>query len=105
MDGDSPCGIAAGRCEGEPPQRAWLLSMWVAPTHRRIGLGARLVYQIEQWAHTLDVTDLLLMVTSKNSTAMRFYERCGFALTGNTGPYPNDPALFEYEMAKSLRNE
>jgi hypothetical protein len=47
---------------------------------------------------------LLLMVTSKNSTAIRFYEQCGFAMTGNTGPYPNDPALFEYEMAKSLRN-
>ena len=32
-------------------------------------------------------------------TAIHFYERLGFALTGRTEPYPNDPSLKELEMA------
>lgn len=104
IEGGSPCGMAAGKCEDGQPQRAWLLSMWVASAHRRSGLGVRLVHAVEQWARALGVNELLLMVTSSNSAGIGFYERCGFLLTGNTAPYPNDPALFEYEMAKSLRD-
>lgn len=105
MDGDSPCGIAAGKCDEldeDTPQRAHLLSMWVAPAHRRSGLGTRLVNAVELWARNLGTRDLRLMVTSKNAAAIGFYQKYGFALTGKTAPYPNDPALFEYEMAKSL---
>jgi GNAT superfamily N-acetyltransferase len=102
MEEHLPCGIAAGKCDARQPQRAWLLSMWVAPSHRRSGLGIRLVRAVELWAREAGVTELLLMVTSANPAAMRFYERCGFALTGNTSAYPNDPAIFEYEMAKLL---
>jgi ribosomal protein S18 acetylase RimI-like enzyme len=105
MDGDSPCGIAAGKCDEfdeYAPQRVHLLSMWVAPAHRRAGLGTRLVIAVELWARDLGIRNLCLMVTSKNSAAISFYKRYGFAFTGKTAPYPNDSAIFEYEMAKSL---
>lgn len=106
MDENIPCGIVACKWD-EPdangPGKAHLLSMWVAPDYRRTGVGARLVSAVEQWAGAAGVRDLHLMVTSRNFAAMRFYERCGFAFTGKTEPYPNDPALFEREMAKSLR--
>lgn len=78
--------------------------MWVAPSHRRTGLGSRLVSAVEQWALSQGVFELRLMVTSKNFAAMSFYEKCRFALTGETAPYPNDPALFEYVMVKALGN-
>jgi ribosomal protein S18 acetylase RimI-like enzyme len=42
------------------------------------------------------------MVTSANHAAIAFYQRLGFAMTGRTETYPNDPALFEHEMAKML---
>lgn len=106
MDEDIPCGIVACKCEepsGNGPAKAHLLSMWVAPGYRGAGLGARLVSAAEQWARAAGVRDLHLMVTSANFSAMRFYEKCGFTFTGKTEPYPNDPALFEREMAKSLR--
>jgi ribosomal protein S18 acetylase RimI-like enzyme len=45
---------------------------------------------------------MVLTVTSNNGTAMRFYEGLGFARTGRTEPYPNDPALFEHEMERSI---
>jgi len=45
---------------------------------------------------------LLLMVTSNNDPAIRFYERLGFTKTGRTEPYPNDPNIFEYEMSQPI---
>jgi GNAT superfamily N-acetyltransferase len=102
MDEGAACGIVAGKCDDSRPRQAWLMSMWVASTHRRTGLGSRLVSAVELWARNQGITELRLMAVCTNSTAMRFYERCGFAKTGRTEPYPNDPALFEYEMARPL---
>jgi ribosomal protein S18 acetylase RimI-like enzyme len=42
------------------------------------------------------------MVTSCNQDAVEFYMRIGFSMTGRTEPYPNDPALVEYEMSRQL---
>jgi GNAT superfamily N-acetyltransferase len=102
MDGGAPCGMIAGKFDEIAPRRAWVLSMWVAPAHRRAGLGARLMQEVERWAQSLSICELHLHVTSNNSTAENFYERCGFTRTGITQPYQNDPSLFEYEMAKAL---
>jgi ribosomal protein S18 acetylase RimI-like enzyme len=46
--------------------------------------------------------ELRLMVTGNNPSAMDFYLRNGFHPTGHTGPYPNDPAVFEHEMLCAL---
>lgn len=104
MDEGMPCGIIAGKFDDDHPRRAEVLSMWVAPEQRRTGLGTWLVKSVQSWARELGADELRLMVTSRNSAAMRFYERCGFVFTGVTGPYPNDAALFEHEMVKLLGN-
>jgi ribosomal protein S18 acetylase RimI-like enzyme len=103
IENNAPCGIIAGKVDDPDSQHAWVLSMWVAPMHRRTGLGSRLVDSVQQWAHNLGLSELRLMVTSKNEKAIRFYEKCGFTFTGMNGPYPNDPALSESEMVKHLR--
>jgi ribosomal protein S18 acetylase RimI-like enzyme len=59
---------------------------------------------VRVWANNLGAAELRLMVTSNNSAAMGFYQRCGYTFTGTTGPYQNDPALYEYEMVKPLQN-
>ena len=102
MDAGAPCGIIAGYSDKNDPPRLWVASMWVAPTHRRSGLGTMLMDAVKMWAHTLTVAELYLMVTSNNLAAIRFYERCRFTFTGTTGPYEHDPALFEYEMVTHL---
>jgi ribosomal protein S18 acetylase RimI-like enzyme len=76
--------------------------MWVAPTHRRSGLGTRLLNQVRQWAETLKNPQLRLMVTSRNAAAIRFYQRYGFVLTGIIEPYPPDPSLHQCEMTIPL---
>jgi ribosomal protein S18 acetylase RimI-like enzyme len=104
MDEGVPCGMIAGKFDEIAPRRAWVLSMWVAPANRRSGLGVRLMDEVERWAQNLAICELYLHVTSNNSAAQSFYEKCGFARTGITQPYQNDPALFEYEMANAVQS-
>jgi ribosomal protein S18 acetylase RimI-like enzyme len=102
FDSKVPCGIAAVFIDQENQAKAVLVSMWVAPTHRRHGVGRLLIDSIVAWCSDRRVEALQLMVTSSNESAIEFYKRIGFAMTGNTEPYPNDPALFEYEMCRRL---
>jgi ribosomal protein S18 acetylase RimI-like enzyme len=100
MDARISCGIASGLLDQVDATRAHLLSMWVAPTHRRLGIGRMLVDAVAAWARAQDAQSLWLLVTSNNDRAIRFYQGVGFALTGRTEPYRNDPSLFNYEMRR-----
>lgn len=99
LDGEDGCGIVGAFLDANDPTRAQLVSMWTAPAHRQRGVGRLLVDEVLAWARLRKVHTLLLMVTSNNEPAIRFYERLGFARTGRTEPYPNDPAVLEYEMS------
>ena len=102
MEEDTPCGIAGALLDENDATRARLVSMWTAPTHRQRGIGRLLVNEVHAWAQGRNARVLQLMVTSTNEPAMRFYERLGFTRTGRTEPYPNDPAVIEYEMSRPI---
>ena len=102
IDDAGACGIAAGMIDKDDAAQAHLLSMWVAPTHRRAGVGRSLVEAVLGWARTMDVRTMHLLVTSNNTGAIEFYRQLGFALTNWTEPYVNDPALLNYEMIRPL---
>jgi ribosomal protein S18 acetylase RimI-like enzyme len=102
MELQIPCGIAGAFLDEHNPAQVHLISMWVAPTHRRTGLGRALVGAVQAWARMRGGHTLQLMVTSNNFAAIEFYKRIGFSMTGRTEPYPNDPALIEYEMSQSF---
>ena len=102
MDAGIPCGIAGGFLDQNDGTRTYLVSMWISPQHRRLGVGSTLVNAILRWARTKDSRTLYLTVTSNNDAAIKFYQHLGFALTGRTEPYPNDPSLIEYEMSLSI---
>jgi ribosomal protein S18 acetylase RimI-like enzyme len=97
-----PCGLAGALLDAEDPAKAQLVSMWVAPGHRRTGVGNALVDAVQAWAQARGIRTLRLMVTSPNRSAIAFYTQLGFSMTGRTAPYPNDEAIFEYEMAKAI---
>jgi ribosomal protein S18 acetylase RimI-like enzyme len=61
------------------------------------------VNEIADWSRRRGVDVMRLMVTSSNEPAMLFYQRLGFSRTGRIEPYPNDPALIEYEMSRLIR--
>jgi ribosomal protein S18 acetylase RimI-like enzyme len=102
LDEGGACGIASGMLDQSDASRAHLLSMWVAPAHRRLGVGRMLVEAVLAWALTNQVRTMQLLVTSNNEGALKFYQRLGFTLTGYTEPYANDPALSNYEMIRPV---
>jgi ribosomal protein S18 acetylase RimI-like enzyme len=102
MDRGIACGIAGSLLDQNDPTRAQLIAMWTAPTHRQRGVGRLLVDGVLDWARGRNARILQLMVTSINEPAIRFYERLGFTRTGRTEPYPNDPTVIEYEMARVI---
>jgi ribosomal protein S18 acetylase RimI-like enzyme len=71
--------------------------------YRKRGVGRLFVNEVLKWARGRKARVLLLMVTSINEPAIRFYERLGFTRTGRTQPYPNDPAVIEYEMSRPVK--
>ena len=81
---------------------AELVSMWVRPSARGLGVGAALVEAAAAWAKTRDFGALFLWVTESNAPAVRLYERLGFTPTGERQPLPSDPALAEIRMSREL---
>ena len=102
LDQGTAWGIAGSFLDQNDATRARLLSMWTAPTHRQQGIGRLLVNDVLNWARGRNARTLLLMVTSNNEPAIRFYQRLGFTRTGRTEPYPNDPAVLEHEMSRPI---
>lgn len=84
------------------PQRAHVASMWLAAAHRRAGTGSDLIHAIRTWAEAREVRALRLRITNCNRGAIAFYQRHGFSMTAVPEHYPDDLALFEYELLKKL---
>jgi len=102
IDAKVACGIVLVTPDDQDTSAAWVESMWVPPSHRRLGVGRLLINTILAWGRNRGVRVLKLMVTSNNEPAICFYQRVGFSLTGNTEPYANDPTLIECEMLQPL---
>lgn len=77
-----PVGLAWGRIEPASPDVAHLYQMWVAPGHRRRGVGGRLLAAVVAWSQARQASYLELGVTLGDTPARRLYERAGFAPVG-----------------------
>ncbi|MEV4599827.1 GNAT family N-acetyltransferase [Amycolatopsis sp. NPDC049253] len=76
-----------------------LLSMYVAPSARGLGVGEALVEAVAQWASHQDARTVRLQVFEDNAAAIALYRRCGF-LEDGTVQYRR-PAL---KMVRGLRH-
>ena len=102
MDADIACGMAAGLLDQDDAGRADLVAMWVAPEHRRCGIGGTLVDAVLAWARMRGVRVLRLMVTCNNEPAIALYRSVGFTLTAQTKPNTHDPSLCDCEMSRPV---
>ncbi len=81
-------GMARYAADEKSTDTAWLISMWVAPEARRMGIGAALVDAVIDCAHAAGMKRLLLDVADHNAPAVALYARKGFQPTGETGTLP-----------------
>jgi ribosomal protein S18 acetylase RimI-like enzyme len=82
---DEWLGIAVGsRTRDE--STAYVYSMWVDPSVRRVGLGHLLLDAVVDWARSIGATALELNVSRSNPGAIAFYERMGFVDTTERRP-------------------
>jgi len=98
--GDEWVGMIAGHDQGA---RVALLSMWVAPSHRRFGVGRRLVRTLLEWAEPKSAREVYLFVTDGNDPARALYASMGFAPSGKVDAHPWKPMTNEVEMVCALR--
>ncbi|HEY1569964.1 MAG TPA: GNAT family N-acetyltransferase [Pseudonocardiaceae bacterium] len=95
---DRPVGMASGVPEDG---RAELISMWVSPTARGMGVGNVLIAEIARWAAGR-ADALYLSVMPDNAAAIALYARNGFVDTGEPGDLLADGVRREILMAKAL---
>lgn len=98
-DGDV-VGMATG-IHLDPDAPPELVSMWVAAEARGHGIGAELVDRISRWAGAVSSQPLELWVMSENTTALAFYEGCGFQVKTDHRADPDDPCRNEVRMQRS----
>lgn len=79
-----------------------ILNIAVAPTHRRMGIGGRLLHDSLQWGRKNKARFAVLEVRRSNTAARMLYERAGFRKVGERPDYygvVKEPALLmELEM-------
>ena len=78
-NGDQPVGMAVGLPDEDQAERAYLVSMWVAPSERGGSTGPALVEAVVQWCRNRGIQVLVAGVTSRNHRALAFYRKLGFA--------------------------
>jgi GNAT superfamily N-acetyltransferase len=101
VDGEDAGMVRAAR-DSRDASSAWLLSMWVAPAHRRRGIGARLIGEVVAWARAQGCRRILLEVADENPSAIALYASQGFIPNGCLGSLP-PPRHHILEHQRELR--
>jgi|SRR6185503_12630261 len=101
-DAGDVVGLVGAYRERPSDPRVQLVSMWVAPSHRRCGVGRALVDAVRAWAADTGGTAISLWVTRGNTPAEGLYRSLGFAETDDHQPLPSDPCKDERRMELRL---
>lgn len=56
-------------------------NLYVVPSHRRMGVGEKLMRHVLKELQAYDVEEVELMVTANNEAAVGLYEKLGFAVS------------------------
>lgn len=59
-------------------KQAYVFLLYVAPNHRKKGIGTALMQHAQQWAKQKGYEQMSLQVFENNSAAMKLYEKLGY---------------------------
>lgn len=80
----------------------YLEYLWIAPGHRRSGLGLTLIRTVIGQLRTIGIRTVYLWVLDGNELALGLYRRVGFASTGLRQPLERRPGISEERFALDL---
>jgi GNAT superfamily N-acetyltransferase len=103
--GRAVVGMASGGFNEQRPGTHWLYGMYVTPAERGSLAAKLLVRVVVDWARGDGGDELYLHVASEAPRARAFYEKTGFAVTGEPFTMERDPNVTMYTMKKSIANE
>ncbi|TDV44860.1 GNAT family N-acetyltransferase [Actinophytocola oryzae] len=95
-----PAGLA-GLYLSEP-DTPMLISVWVSPDHRGLGVGDALVTEVFRWAKENRWSSVVLRVADGNDAARGLFLRHGFAPTGRREPLESDPGVLTEMLVRAL---
>lgn len=105
-DGETLTGcVAVTRKDAETHRRlAYLGMLCVLPTLQSAGLGRRLLDAAEDLARANGIAAMEMTVIDSRTSLIAWYERRGYALTGETRPFPvlRDPPITFVVLEKRL---
>jgi ribosomal protein S18 acetylase RimI-like enzyme len=102
LAGNEPAGLVWGRIEPASPSVAHVYQMWVAPAHRRQGIGADLLVALIAWAGSRNAVEVVLSVACGDSQARRLYQRIGFEPAGEPMPLRRGSTLQAQSMRRRI---
>ena len=103
IDDDEPVGMAIGWPDKDDALVIYLISMWVAPSHRGSQVAASLLNKIFEWAADRGASSILAGVMPANSRALAFYTKLGFAQVSE--PDSDHPAVTGCELVLEKKLE
>jgi GNAT superfamily N-acetyltransferase len=95
-------GLAGGYRPGGQGADAELISMWVVPECRGLGLGPELVRAVVVWAEGHRASIIGLWVNEACRPAISLYENAGFSRTGEVDKFPSDPTQQAIRMQRGF---
>ena len=97
-DGDTICGSTYGLRDLESSDAGRVGGTWVAPSHRRRGVGKALLDAVISWARGHGLRRVRLWAPAACAAALALYRRVGFIDTGHRRPLPTNAALQIVEL-------
>lgn len=97
-EGDAIHGSTYGLRDSARGDAGRVGGTWVAPSHRRRGIGTALLQAVKAWARDQGFRRLRLWAPAASAAALALYRRTGFRETGQRRPMPGNEALQIVEM-------
>ena len=101
-EGEAISLLAVTRERGTPRHQCYLEFLWVSPECRRSSVATRMLQTILERLKKDGIRTAFLWVLDGNDTAVRLYEKIGFAKTNFIQPIPDLPERTEERMRIEL---
>jgi ribosomal protein S18 acetylase RimI-like enzyme len=102
MRGREPVGLVAAYRDERDRSVFHVVAMWVAPELRRVGIGRRLLGEVETWIAASGGDCVQLSVADQALPAVCLYEAAGYRPDGKRSQSPHTPEVSLVSLRKQL---